>query len=85
MTATGDGQDPQLHYDIFANALKAKDANMIVSATPECQYGSLGSNPLASAVTTANIDFFLCASLLRDGTRTEPRLMSTSFPQYSIL
>ncbi|KAM0751662.1 glycoside hydrolase [Meredithblackwellia eburnea MCA 4105] len=57
MTATGDGQDPQLHYDTFANALKSLDSNIIVSGSPECQYGSLGSNPLAGAVTTASLDF----------------------------
>ena len=61
MTATGDGQDPQLYYDAFVNTLKGLDASLIVSATPECQYGSLGSNPMADVVTTAQIDFFLCA------------------------
>ena len=59
MTATGDGQDPQLYYDSFVNTLKGLDASLIVSATPECQYGSLGSNPMAGVVTTAQIDFFL--------------------------
>ncbi|KAK4704631.1 hypothetical protein P7C70_g1569, partial [Phenoliferia sp. Uapishka_3] len=54
MTSTGDGQDPQLHYDTFANTLKGLDSGLIVSASPECQYGSLGSNPLAAAVQFFN-------------------------------
>lgn len=49
----------QLHYDSFVNTLKGFNSNLIIGAAPECQYGDLGVNPLAIAVTNTPIDFLL--------------------------
>lgn len=62
MTAQGNGQNYQLHYDSFAKKLKSLDSNIIISAAPECQSPDMSGarpNPAGDLVVSAPIDYFL--------------------------
>lgn len=59
MVSRYNNQNPQLYYGTLINTLLGYDADIIIGAAPECQWGSLGENPLAGVVTEAPIDFLL--------------------------
>ncbi|KAI5479714.1 Cts1p [Pseudohyphozyma bogoriensis] len=58
MTATGDGQTPQLYYGDFITKLLAYDSDIYIGASPECQWGLLGNNPMEDVLTSGAIDWF---------------------------